>query len=250
MPRQQVDRALAAARPVSFWLDQPGIARPEAEPALTGRAVADLAVVGGGFTGLWTALLAKEADPARDVVLLEGRRVAWAGTDRNGGFCSASLSHGLANGLDRFPAELAELERLGHRNLDEIEQTIGRYQIDCDFARSGELAVATQPWQAENLRETAALAARLGTGTRLLSADAVRAEIHSPGYLAGLWDTDGCATVDPARLAWGLRRACLDAGVRIHEHTAVQAVTDEPGKPGRLTLTTPDGQVSARRVAL
>ena len=168
MPRQQVDRALAAARPVSFWLDQPGVARPEAEPALTGRAVADLAVVGGGFTGLWTALLAKEADPARDVVLLEGRRVAWAGTGRNGGFCSASLTHGLANGLDRFPAELAELERLGRRNLDEIEQTIGRYQIDCDFARSGELAVATQPWQAENLRETAALAARLGTSPRLL----------------------------------------------------------------------------------
>ncbi|HTZ91630.1 MAG TPA: FAD-dependent oxidoreductase [Streptosporangiaceae bacterium] len=248
--RGQVDTALAAARPVPFWLDQPGVTRPGAEPALAGRAVADLAVVGGGFTGLWTALQAKEADPDRDVVLLEGRRLAWAGTGRNGGFCAASLTHGLANGHDRFPAELAELERLGRDNLDEIERAIGRYQIDCDFVRSGELAVATQPWQADNLREGAALAARLGTGAKLLAADEVRAEVNSPGYLAGLWDTDGCATVDPARLAWGLRRACLEAGVRIHEHTPVLALTGEPGSSPRLVLTTPGGQVSARRVAL
>jgi len=248
--RLDVGRALAGARPVPFWLDQPGALRPEAEPALAGRTLAGLAVVGGGFTGLWTALQAKEADPGRDVVLLEGRRVAWAGTGRNGGFCSASLTHGLANGHDRFSAELGLLERLGRRNLDDIEKTIARYQIDCDFVRSGELAVATQPWQAESLRETAALGARLGGSLRLLAADAVRAELDSPAYLAGLWDTDGCATVDPARLAWGLRRACLDAGVRIYEHTPVLAVSEETGKPGRLALTVPGGRVSARRVAL
>ena len=248
--RLDVGRALAGARPVPFWLDQPGALRPEAEPALAGRTLAELAVVGGGFTGLWTALQAKEADPGRDVVLLEGRRVAWAGTGRNGGFCSASLTHGLANGHDRFSAELGLLERLGRRNLDDIEKTIARYQIDCDFVRSGELAVATQPWQAESLRETAALGARLGGSLRLLAADAVRAELDSPAYLAGLWDTDGCATVDPARLAWGLRRACLDAGVRIYEHTPVLAVSEETGKPGRLALTVPGGRLSARRVAL
>jgi glycine/D-amino acid oxidase-like deaminating enzyme len=245
-----VARALAGARQVPFWLDQPGASRPEAEPALAARTIAELAVVGGGFTGLWTALQAKEADPGRDVVLLEGRRIAWAATGRNGGFCSASLTHGLANGHDRFPDELSELERLGRRNLDEIEKTIARYQIDCDFVRSGELAVATQPWQADSLRETAALADRLGCSQRLLTADAVRAEVNSPGYLAGLWDTAGCAIVDPARLAWGLRQACLDAGVRIYERTPVLGVTEEPGKSGRLNLTTPAGQVSARRVAL
>ena len=248
--RLQVARALAGARPIPFWLDQPDAPRPSVQPALAGRTKAELAVVGGGFTGLWTALQAKEADPGREVVLLEGRRIAWAGTGRNGGFCSASLTHGLANGHDRFPAELSELERLGRRNLDEIEKTIARYQIDCDFVRSGELAVATQPWQAEILRETAALGAGLGSSPRWLDGDAVRAEVNSPGYLAGLWDTAGCATVDPARLAWGLRRACLDAGVRIYEHTPVLAVSEEAGKSGRLALTAPDGQVSARRVAL
>jgi len=242
--------ALAGARPVPYWLDQPGA--PDPERALRGSVVADLAVVGGGFTGLWTALQAVHDDPDRDVVLVEGRRVAWAGSGRNGGFCSASLTHGLANGHDRFPAELGTLDSLGHRNLDEIETTITRHGIDCDFARTGELAVATQPWQADNLRETAGLAARLGAGggMRLLDAAEVRAEVQSPSYLAGLWDTRGCATVDPAQLAWGLRQACLEAGVRIFEGSPVRALTSERGPAGALTLVAADGSVSARRVAL
>ena len=246
----QVGRALAGARQVPYWLDHSAEPPPQELAPLAGRARAELAVIGGGFTGLWTALQAKEADPGGDVVLLEARRVAWAGTGRNGGFCSASLTHGLSNGQDRFPDELGTLERLGRRNLDEIEKAIARYGIECDFARTGELAVATQPWQAEGLRETAQIAARLGARPRLLDADAVRSEVNSPTYLAGLWDSDGCATLDPARLAWGLRRACLEAGVRIYEHTPVRSVTDAASPAGEVTLTTPAGQVSARRVAL
>jgi glycine/D-amino acid oxidase-like deaminating enzyme len=250
MTDSQVARALAGARQGSFWLDQPDAPAPQ--PPLAGRVSAELAIVGGGFTGLWTALQAKEDDPGRDVVLAEARQVAWAGSGRNGGFCSASLTHGLANGQDRFPAELATLERLGRQNLDGIEKAVARYGIDCDFARTGELAVATQPWQLEGLRETAAIAAGLGSGDgpRLLDAGQVRAEVASPTYLGGLWDTAGCATVDPARLAWGLRRACLDAGVRIYEDTPVSKLTEEPGPSGGLQLTTPGGTISARRVAL
>ena len=260
MTDDRVPKALAAARPVPFWLDQPDAPPPPPLPPLSDRTSADLAVVGGGFTGLWTALLAKEADPGRDVVLLESRRLAWAGSGRNGGFCAASLTHGLSNGHDRFPGELGQLERLGRRNLDEIEATIARYGIDCDFARTGELAVAVQPWQADGLRETAALGSRLGLELRWLDQDAIRAELDSPTYLAGLWDTSGCAIVDPARLAFGLRRACLAAGVRIYEHTTVTAVTSEPGPAGRLILqtVTPSpaavaaaaGVVRARQVAI
>jgi glycine/D-amino acid oxidase-like deaminating enzyme len=236
---------------VPYWLDQPDA--PIAEPALAGRETADLAVIGGGFTGLWTALRAKETDPGRDVVLIEARTIAWAATGRNGGFCAASLTHGLSIGHDRFPGELATLERLGRRNLDEIEKTVARYGIDCDFARTGELSVATQPWQLEGLRQTAELAARLGYDARVLDSDAVRAELNSPTYLGGLWDADCCATVDPARLAWGLRQACLNAGVRIFEHTPVRSLA--PAVSGRtpasaLRLVTSGGEVSARRVAV
>jgi glycine/D-amino acid oxidase-like deaminating enzyme len=220
-------------------------------PPLEGIVTADLAVIGGGFTGLWTALLAKERDPGADVLLVEGRRIAWAGTGRNGGFCSSSLTHGLANGLERFGAEIATLERLGRQNLDEIEQTVARHGIDCDFERTGELAVATQPWQLDGLARTAAAASRLGADVRLLDPRQVREQVNSPAYLGGLWDVSGCAMIDPARLAWGLRRACLEAGVRIYEHTPVTAIGDEPGRPGgRLALGASRGTVLAKRVAL
>jgi glycine/D-amino acid oxidase-like deaminating enzyme len=238
-------------RPVSgvpFWLDQQSAPRPL--PPLDGTEVAELAVIGGGFSGLWTALLAKERDRRRNVVLVEGRRIAWGGTGRNGGFCSASITHGLSNGLERFGAEMPVLDRLGRENLDQLELAVASYGIDCDFARTGELTVATAPWQLDGLAETAAAAKALGADVRLLDGAEVRSELASPTYLGGLWDRDGCATLDPARLAWGLRRACLAAGVRIYEHTPVLAIRDEPGSSGRLALRAPGGTVLADQVAL
>ena len=96
--------ALVDASPTPAWLDSP--LRPEPRPALQADITADLVVVGGGYTGLWTALLAKERDPSRDVVLLEAQRIGWAASGRNGGFCAASLTHGEANGEQRFPDEI------------------------------------------------------------------------------------------------------------------------------------------------
>jgi glycine/D-amino acid oxidase-like deaminating enzyme len=239
-------RALRQASAVPYWLDNPDAPAAAAPLARTERA--DLAVIGGGFSGLWAALLAKERDPGRDVVLVEGRRVAWGGTGRNGGFCSASLTHGLGNGLDRFGDEMPALYRLGRENLDQIERAVARYGIECDFARTGEMAVATRPWQVEELAQAAAAARGVGASPELLDAHAVREQLNSPTYLGGLWDRDGCATLDPARLAWGLRRACLAAGVRIYEHTPVRSIGDGPG--GGLALDTPQGTVHAARVAL
>ena len=148
--------ALADATPSSFWLDSPE--RPAPLPPLDADTTCALAVVGGGYTGLWTALLAKEADPSRDVLLLEARTIGWAASGRNGGFCAASLTHGLGNGRDRFPDELAALDRLGRENLDAIEATVARYGIDCGFERTGEIVVAVEPHQVE-------LAARGGRGS-------------------------------------------------------------------------------------
>jgi glycine/D-amino acid oxidase-like deaminating enzyme len=109
--------------------------------------------------------------------------------------------------------------------------------------------VATEPWQAQALAHTAEAARSAGAQVRLLDAEATRTAVNSPTYLAGLWDVTGCAIVDPARLAWGLRRACLEAGVRIYEHTPVTALFEEAGSR-RLVLATPGGSVAARRVAL
>ena len=95
--------ALADAVPAPYWLSRPG-APPPADPLEAGET-ADLAVVGAGYSGLWTALLAKERDPARDVVVVEAGTAGWAASGRNGGFCSASLTHGFDNGLSRFPGK-------------------------------------------------------------------------------------------------------------------------------------------------
>jgi len=240
-----VARSLANAAPRSFWLDQPDA--PEPLPALAANITADLAVVGGGFTGLWTALLARERDPSRDVVLLEARTSGWAASGRNGGFCSASLTHGLGNGLERFPAEMPLLERLGAENLREIGETVARYGIDCDFSLTGELNAATAPWQLDGLEEQAAAARALGHDVDVLDAAAMRDELDSPLFLGGLRHTGGNALVEPGRLAWGLRRACLAAGVRIYEHTPARSLADAGAG---LVVTTPYGSVRTGQAVL
>ncbi|MGW1026891.1 NAD(P)/FAD-dependent oxidoreductase [Streptomyces sp. NPDC002577] len=240
-------KSLSDAQPVSYWLDDPGRPRPEA--ALTGAEQCDLLVVGGGYSGLWTALLAKERDPGRDVVLVEGREAGWAASGRNGGFCAASLTHGFGNGLSRWPDEIARLEELGARNLDEIEAAVDRYSLDCDFERSGEIDVATEPYQAEELREAYEAMRRLGLadGVELLDADAVRGQIDSPTFTGGLWDRRGVALLHPAKLAWGLKRACLALGVRVYEHTPALSLAPRGAGMG---VRTPYGRILARRVAL
>ncbi len=201
--------------------------------------------MGGGFSGLWTAVLAKEADPQRDVVLVEGGRLAWAASGRNGGFCAASLTHGYDNGVSRFgESAQAELDRLGVRNLDEIEATVARYGIDCAFERTGEVDVATESYQLEALRVHAT---KLGPHDRLLDQDGVRNELRSPTFLGGLWDTKGVAMIDPARLAWGLAEVAERLGVRIVEGTPVRALRSVTGK---VELTTDTGVVRAARVVL
>ena len=244
--------SLADASPVSFWLDDPSA--PGSVPPLVGRTTADLTVVGGGYTGLWTALLAKSADPGLDVVLLEADRCGWAASGRNGGFCAASLTHGLGNGIERFPDEIDILQRLGHQNLDGIEAALGRWSIECGFERTGELSVATEPHQVEALRGAAEQGARHGQHLTLFDREEVQAEVCSPTYLAGLWDPTGCALVNPAQLAWGLRRACESAGVRLFEHSPVDRLDDTEGgrgdPGGAITLRTGHGTVQSTRVAL
>ncbi|MEU0959049.1 FAD-dependent oxidoreductase [Micromonospora aurantiaca] len=244
-------RALADAAPVSYWLDRP--VRPDPLPPLAGSHTADLLVVGGGYAGLWTALLAKEADPDRDVLLVDAGTCGWAASGRNGGFCAASLTHGLANGVERFPGEIGELERLGRENLDAIAATVAKYDIDCDLESTGELAVAVEPYQLDGLAADAELARRYGHDVRLLDRDEVRAEVASPTYLGGMWDADRVALLDPAKLAWGLRRAALDLGVRVHEHTRVTGLARDGAGLRATTAGGADaapGAVRARQVVL
>jgi glycine/D-amino acid oxidase-like deaminating enzyme len=207
----------------------------------------DLLVIGAGLSGLWAALQAAEQSPARSIAVLDGGDLAWAASGRNGGFCSASLTHGLANGLSRWPGEMPTLLRLGHENLDEIEDTVHRLGIDCGFTRSGELTVAVQPWQLAELEESYGHARRLGEQVQLLDAAQTRALVDSPCYLGGMRDARGTAVLDPARLVWGLADELGRLGVRLHERSRVIGLRDEGD---RVRAETPDGVVRARQVVL
>jgi glycine/D-amino acid oxidase-like deaminating enzyme len=237
--------AVAGARHSFFWLDR--AERPDAAPALVGSERADLLVVGAGFTGLWTALLAKQADPGRDVVLVDGGRAADGASGRNGGFVASSLTHGFANGMERWPDEMPTLLRLGRENLDAIEATIADLGIDCDFVRTGELDVAVAAHHLPGLRAHVDAATAMGESVRFLDAQEVRARVDSPTYLGAAFDDGGVALVDPARLAWGLARACREAGVRVFEGTPV---TDIAPHGGAVVATTRGGAIRAARVAL
>lgn len=238
-------KALVDAEPRPFWLDDPS--RPPQRPTLTSDARCDLAVVGGGYSGLWTALLAKERDPDLDVLVIEGNRIGHAASGRNGGFCAASLTHGLGNGLSRWPEEFEQLQRLGAANLRAIEDAIARYGIDCEWERTGALDVATAGYQVAALKAAVGEHAKYGGDVEFLDRDAVRAEVRSPRFAAGVWDRHGTAMVHPAKLAWGLADACRRLGVRIHETTPALRLTDS----GRgLALRTPHAQIRAARVAL
>jgi glycine/D-amino acid oxidase-like deaminating enzyme len=236
--------AITGARHDPLWLADP--ARPAARASLDTDTDTDLLVVGGGFSGLWTALIAKERDPDRDVVLLEGRRIASAATGRNGGFVAASITHGAANGIDRWPHDYGQLHRLGLANLSAIEATIDRYRIDCGYLRSGELDVACEPYQVAHLADHVAALRRYGIEHQLLDTEQTRALVNSPTYVGSAIDPD-VGTVDPARLAWGLAHAAASLGVRIYEGTEV---TEVRRAGASLAAATAGGRIRARRIAL
>jgi glycine/D-amino acid oxidase-like deaminating enzyme len=238
--------AYADAQPRSFWLaDLPE--RPAHDP-LTGSTDADLCIIGGGYTGLWAALAAKAADPARDVILLEATRCGNGASGRNGGFMEASLTHGLGNGLTRFPDEMDTLERLADENFRELRADLIRYGIECDYETPGVLTVALEPRELEDLHEEVELARRFGHDITLLDADATRAYVNSPTYLGAVWDRTGSALVNPGRLADGLRAAADRAEIRIHEFSPVRSI-HEAGTTA-LMLSTEAGTVRAPKVLM
>ncbi len=230
--------SLRDSRKAVFWIeDAPG----ERSRRLEGPMDADLAIVGGGYTGLWTAIRAKERDPERSVAIVEASTVGWAASGRNGGFVEASLTHGDANGERRWPEEMPQLDRIGHANLDAIEDTVTTYAMDVDFERTGTLSVALEPHEIEWID---------GPSTEhdvSLDRDAVRREVDSPTYLAGRWDKRSTALVHPGRLAAELARVARELGVVIFERSHVRLIDDDGDG---VLVRTDYGYVRARRVAL
>jgi glycine/D-amino acid oxidase-like deaminating enzyme len=243
---REASGSFAGARPTSFWLDDP--ARPEPLAALSGTERADLAIVGAGFTGLWAAIEAKERDPGRRVIVLEGGRVGWAASGRNGGFVSSILTHGLENGLRRFPEEMDELERQGLDTFRGIRAAIERFGIDAGFTETSMVLLARRAHEVAWFADAVATQERFRHRARALEGEAAQAILRSPAYIGALvLEGEGHALVNPARLAWGLRDAALDLGVRIHERSPVRSIERDGA---RLRIGTGGGEVLADRAVL
>jgi glycine/D-amino acid oxidase-like deaminating enzyme len=208
-------------RAVSYWLATPPDPPIAPAPPLRGAATADVAIVGAGFTGLWTAIRLLETDPSLRVAILEMEHVGFGASGRNGGFCEASLTHGLENGLRHYPDEIDVLLREGHRNLRELVAFTRDHGIDCDLEETGVLVLADRPGQADELRAGVELAERHGQRAIFLDEEAARAEVRSPRWTGGAWRPDDGVMLDPAKLAWGLARVAREMGAAIHEQTRV-----------------------------
>lgn len=221
-----------------YWLSR---VAAESRPPLRVSVAADVAIVGAGFTGLWTAIRLLEADATLRVVVLEQGSVAFGASGRNGGFCAASLTHGLANGLRHFPDEVDILEEEGLRNLQELVGFVRTHGIDCHLEETGTLDVATTPWQLAQLEEEVALAARHGGSPVLLDRGAIQDALNSPTYLGGIrYPASHTVMVDPAALCRGLARVATDMGATIHEHTRVRSIS-ATDQAARLVTAAPDG---------
>ena len=218
----------ASAEAISYWL----AASPAgpARPAVSDGRAADVVVVGGGFTGLWTAIALTDTDPALRVVVLEAERVGFGASGRNGGFCSASLTHGLANGIRHFPEELATLELEGVANLQALVDFTRDNAIDCDLEETGNLDVADQAHQVEEYRAWVDEAAAWGEELEFMDRERIQSEVHSPLWQAGLYRKPGRDVVlDPAKLVRGLARICEERGVTVHESSRVIGVQRRAG---------------------
>ncbi|MDQ0509168.1 NAD(P)/FAD-dependent oxidoreductase [Ancylobacter amanitiformis] len=231
-----------ALRP--YWFDT--VPPEPARPALAGDLRVDLAIVGGGFTGLWTALQARKRDPQARIALVEAGRTGNAASGRNGGFCAPSISHGVGNALRRWPREAETLVRLGRENLDGFAQDVAAHGLAIEFERAGKLTLAATPWQVEGLNAMAANYRRFGIAGERLSGDALAAKLDSPVYRAGFFEPN-YALVNPAKTVAELRRVVLSLGVDIHEQTPVTALRHTGSG---IELVTPGGVMHAARAVL
>ncbi len=212
----------AVLRPL--WHD-PDI-MPEPLAPLASDEKCELLIVGGGFTGLWAAMQAKERNPDTDIILVEQTFVGDGASGRCGGFLSSTLTHSETNTEYRFADEAERLEELGIQNMREFLETLERYNIDARYEKTGEMYLALDPAAAERLHAEYQEAKACGDDVVWFDKDAAREQVNSPKIVAGMWDRTGQdGVIDPGRLCWGLKDVLVSQlGVRIFEGTKLLGV--------------------------
>ena len=228
-----------------YWMAGRPIA--PAQP-LAGETEADVAVVGGGFTGFWTALFLKELEPSLSVCVVEGHVAGYGASGRNAGIVGETLDHSHELAIRHFGLDEArELARIGRENLDGLERFVSDRGIAADFRRPGQLTVALSEAHVAGLEASVAAAERVGAaGWTLLSAAEARAEIASPLYRGALFAPRN-ALVDPVGLVAGLREEARRSGVRVCERSPVETIR---ASGDRVLVEGSAGRLRARRAVL
>jgi len=228
-----------------YWLDS--LEPVESLPALNDDLRTELLVVGGGFCGLWGAILAKQQRPDVQVVLIEAKSIANGASGRPAAILSTSVMHGIDNTERTFPTDVAELEELGKLNLDAFRETIERHDISCDLEWGGELKVSVGDDGLDAIDEDHLLYQKYGHDSVKLDKVGVQSEINSPLFHGGVWSRQRCGTVHPGKLIRGLKALALALGVTIYENTPHQSNTQTDGM---VVVKTPQGTISAQKVLL
>ncbi|MEU1387641.1 MULTISPECIES: FAD-binding oxidoreductase [unclassified Nonomuraea] len=230
---------------VSFWYRQIGL--PARRPSLPGSREYDVAIVGGGYTGLWTAYYLKKAQPDLRIAILEKEFAGFGASGRNGGWLSAEFAgsrerHAQARGRQA----MIDLQHAMFRAVDEVIDVTRAEGIDADVHKGGLVHVATNPAQRRRLREEVADLRSWGYGAddmRLMDRDEQRERLQVAGTLEAAYSPH-CARVQPAKLAVGLASTVAALGVDVFEGTTVTEIRPRVGG-GKATAHTPLGIVSA-----
>jgi glycine/D-amino acid oxidase-like deaminating enzyme len=228
---------------VSFWWHSRGLS-PRHE-SLPGSTQADVCIVGGGYTGLWTAYYLKRADPALRVIVLEAAFAGFGASGRNGGWVTAALPGSRARYArgPRGKEGVRALERALRDTVDEVARVCADEGIDANLVKGGTLSVATSPAQEARLRQQLDEDRAWGDDEDVVSyldASELSKRLHVAGGAGALYSPD-CARVQPAALVAGLADAAARAGVELYEATPVTEIL-----PGR--ARTPFGDVRATHV--
>lgn len=243
--RETGGEAMHAFEEKSYWMTTrqyvPG------KPLRQGMDV-DVAIVGGGFTGLSTAYHIKKDAPGARVALLESQIIGYGASGRNGGFNMTLF--GLTMGITRLrfgKAAAREAHLYMERAVDTTRELVTALNLDCDYEHPGFLRVATSPSYKKRILHEMELAHSLGlSGIEWLDRDQVQAQVKSPLYLGAWWEPR-CGILNPAKLAWSWKEVIHGQGVEVFENTPVGAMCRENG---RIVLETPGGRVRAHKVVL
>jgi glycine/D-amino acid oxidase-like deaminating enzyme len=234
-------------RRYSFWLESCGDDLTP-RPALDGSIDADVAILGAGFTGLWTAYYLKKRDPALKIAVVEREIAGFGASGRNGGWVTAGLQLSLPLLAERFGFEAARAQHHAmSATVDEVERVVREEGIDCNFQKSGALRIARGAHQLPSIERSYATYQRfnLADDYQVLDAAETEARVKVNGALGSLF-TPHCAVIHPAKLVRGLAHVVERMGVTIYEQTPV--IDYSEGASPR--LITERGDVNARTLVL